>query len=219
MEHFSDEDRVSLLGDGASADIAERLYFIAELLLDLLEVVLSGQLGLGDLRPFEFPRRYLVLLPSVLLLSFGLLILLCGLGRWLLADGDGEVFIVFSSILGLYLGNWGQFSEFSIEDFEYFMEIEAYLGRVGDFLFHFACQFIEKRSFVLCLLGIIGLLGYFVVDDLVVILHLVDHFAVDGRQGCSGQLLIFTQIEILEVSFYDDGEILLLQVLGVGVPR
>lgn len=58
----------------------------------------------------------------------------------------------------------------------------------------------------------------FVVNDLIVLLHLVDHFPVDGWQLHSRKFLILSQVQILEISLHNHAEIFLFHFFGVGVP-
>jgi hypothetical protein len=196
-ENLANEYWIAFLGNGASGDVAERTHLVVQLLLHLLQVIFSRELGLWHLCPLELSWWDLVLLPRILLLRLRLLVLLHWLGRRLLANRDNKIFVILAGIFGL--DDWfrWQFSELPIKHFEYFMEVKAELRGVGEFLFHFFGEFFEERGGVLNLLAIVSLLGQLVVDDLVVLFHLADHLAVDGREGIGGQLLILAKVEVL----------------------
>lgn len=74
---------------------------------------------------------------------------------------------------------------------------------ISEFFLHFFGQFIEEGGIIFRFVLGAGLRRDLVVDDLVVFAHLSDHLAVDGRKGRSGQLIIFAQVEVLEVALND----------------
>lgn len=57
----------------------------------------------------------------------------------------------------------------------------------------------------------------FIVDHLIILLHFVDHLAIQSRQLDSGNFFVLSQIQIFQISIDDVSEILLVLLFRIGV--
>jgi hypothetical protein len=97
------------------------------------------------------------------------------------------------------------------------LEICAERWSVIEFLNHFFGKLVKQVHIFSLFLEVVALVADLVAGDLIVLFHGVDHLPVYRGQLDFTQVLVFTQIQVFQVTFKHHPHILFLHIFRVAV--